>query len=152
MLIGVLGAARIAELGIVKPAQATGTCLVAIAARDRERAAAFAAAHGVEKVLPTYEEGLADPEVEAVSNRLPEPRDDPADVVWRNFFLGSEPVTRFRKFDVATAKRIAREELRRMGIDKSDIGKEELTSLMAGGAELEELAHELARAPQESTT
>jgi len=37
--IGVLGAARIAELAIVKPAQATDTRLVAIAARDPHRAA-----------------------------------------------------------------------------------------------------------------
>src|SRR5690606_34858988 len=41
--------------------------------------------------------------------------------VWRNFFLGSEPVTKFRKFDVAMAKRVAREELRRMGIDIRDV-------------------------------
>jgi len=38
--IGVLGAARIAELAIVKPAQATDTRLVAIATRDPHRAAA----------------------------------------------------------------------------------------------------------------
>jgi predicted dehydrogenase len=69
--IGVLGAARIAELAIVKPAQATGTRLVAIAARNRERAAAFAAAHGVERVANSYTELLADPEIEAVYNPLP---------------------------------------------------------------------------------
>ncbi|MFS8480119.1 MAG: Gfo/Idh/MocA family oxidoreductase [Micromonosporaceae bacterium] len=69
--IGVLGAARIAELAIVKPAQAVGARLVAIAARDRERAAAFAAAHGVERVVATYADVLADPDVEAVYNPLP---------------------------------------------------------------------------------
>jgi hypothetical protein len=37
--IGVLCAARIAKLAIVKPAQATDTRLVAIAARDPHRAA-----------------------------------------------------------------------------------------------------------------
>jgi predicted dehydrogenase len=52
--IGVLGAARIADLAIVKPAQATGTRLVAIAARDPQRAAAFAAAHGVERVAASH--------------------------------------------------------------------------------------------------
>ena len=36
--IGVLGAARISELSIVGPAAATGTRLVAVAARDRDRA------------------------------------------------------------------------------------------------------------------
>jgi simple sugar transport system ATP-binding protein len=42
--------------------------------------------------------------------------------VWRNFFLGSEPVTgRLRRFDVARAKRVAREELREMGIDIRDV-------------------------------
>ena len=48
--IGILGAARIVERAIVKPAQATGTRLVTIAARDRRRAEAFAAEHGVERV------------------------------------------------------------------------------------------------------
>src|SRR5690348_8456713 len=69
--IGILGAARIAELAIVKPAHATGTRLVAIAARDPQRAAAFAAAHGVERVASSYTELLADPEVEAIYNPLP---------------------------------------------------------------------------------
>ena len=35
--VGILGAARIAELAIVKPAHATGTRLVTVAARDRRR-------------------------------------------------------------------------------------------------------------------
>src|SRR5215207_1053797 len=69
--IGVLGAARIAELAIVKPARATGTRLVAIAARDRARAAAYAAEHGVERALASYADVLADPEVEVVYNPLP---------------------------------------------------------------------------------
>ena len=69
--IGVLGAARIAELAIVKPARATGTRLVAIAARDRARAAAFAAEHGVEQALASYADVVAAPDVEAVYNPLP---------------------------------------------------------------------------------
>ncbi|MGW4913374.1 Gfo/Idh/MocA family protein [Streptomyces sp. NPDC004270] len=52
--IGVLGAARIAELSIVGPARACGHRLVAVAARDRDRAEAFAAAHGVERVAGSY--------------------------------------------------------------------------------------------------
>ncbi|HEV2895394.1 MAG TPA: Gfo/Idh/MocA family oxidoreductase, partial [Actinomycetota bacterium] len=64
--IGVLGAARIAALAIAGPAHTTGDRLVAVAARDRRRAEAFAAAHGVERVLDTYAEVLADPEVEVV--------------------------------------------------------------------------------------
>jgi predicted dehydrogenase len=69
--IGVLGAARIAELAIVAPARATGTRLVAIAARDRARAAAYAAEHGVEQALASYADVVAAPDVEAVYNPLP---------------------------------------------------------------------------------
>jgi predicted dehydrogenase len=68
--IGVLGAARIAAVAIVDPAHTTGHRLVAIAARDRRRAEAFAATHGVERVLDTYVDVAADPEVEVVYNPL----------------------------------------------------------------------------------
>jgi predicted dehydrogenase len=68
--IGVLGAARIARLAIVEPARVTGDRLVAVAARDRHRAQAFAAEHGVERVLGSYAEVVADPEVEVVYNPL----------------------------------------------------------------------------------
>jgi predicted dehydrogenase len=69
--VGILGAARIAELAIVKPAHATGTRLVTVAARDRRRAEAFAAEHGVERAVGSYAEALTDPEVEVVYNPLP---------------------------------------------------------------------------------
>jgi len=69
--VGILGAARIAELAIVKPAHATGTRLVTVAARERQRGQAFAAAHGVERVAGSYAEVLSDPEVEVVYNPLP---------------------------------------------------------------------------------
>lgn len=68
--IGLLGAARIAALAIVDPAHTTGDRLVAVAARDRRRAEAFAASHGVERVLDTYADVVADPEVEVVYNPL----------------------------------------------------------------------------------
>jgi predicted dehydrogenase len=68
--IGVLGAASIAENAIVNPARLTGTRLVAIASRDRGRAEAFAVAHGVERVLDSYADVVADPEVEAIYNPL----------------------------------------------------------------------------------
>ena len=68
--IGVLGAARIAALAIVGPAHTIGDRLVAVAARDRRRAEAFAATHGVERVLDTYADVVADPEVEVVYNPL----------------------------------------------------------------------------------
>ncbi|MDX6300962.1 MAG: hypothetical protein QOF53_2176 [Nocardioidaceae bacterium] len=68
--IGVLGAARISELSIVDPAAVTGTRLVAVAARSRQRAEAFAETHGIERVHASYADVIADPEVEAVYNPL----------------------------------------------------------------------------------
>jgi predicted dehydrogenase len=68
--IGILGAARITERALVDPARATGHRLVAVAARDRSRAEAFAAEHGVERVADSYADLLADPEVEVVYNPL----------------------------------------------------------------------------------
>jgi predicted dehydrogenase len=69
--IGVLGAARISSLSIVAPAAACGHRLVAVAARDRRRAEAFAKEHGVERVVGSYADLVADPEVDVVYNPLP---------------------------------------------------------------------------------
>jgi predicted dehydrogenase len=69
--VGILGAARIAESAIVNPARATGTRLVTVAARDRRRAEAFAAEHGIERAADSYAAVLADPEIEVVYNPLP---------------------------------------------------------------------------------
>lgn len=69
--IGVLGAARITALSLVEPALITGHRLVAVAARSPERAAAFAAEHGIERVHETYADVIDDPEVDAVYNPLP---------------------------------------------------------------------------------
>lgn len=68
--IGILGAARITRQALVDPAKETGDRLVAVAARDPERAAAFAAEHGVERAVGSYADVLADPEVEIVYNPL----------------------------------------------------------------------------------
>ncbi len=68
--IGILGAARIADDGIVDPSKLLGHRLVAVAARDRSRAEAFAAQRGVEKVRQTYAEVIDDPDVEVVYNAL----------------------------------------------------------------------------------
>ncbi|HYZ68981.1 MAG TPA: Gfo/Idh/MocA family oxidoreductase [Mycobacterium sp.] len=68
--IGVLGASRIAELAIVGPAQELGHRLVAVAARDRQRAQSFAEKHGVERVLTSYDDVINDPEVDVVYNPL----------------------------------------------------------------------------------
>jgi predicted dehydrogenase len=68
--IGVLGASRIAESSIVRPAAELGYRLVAVAARDRSRATSFAARYGVERVLDTYQAVIDDPEVDIVYNPL----------------------------------------------------------------------------------
>jgi predicted dehydrogenase len=68
--IGILGAARIADDGIVDPSKVLGHRLVAVAARDRSRAEAFAAQRGIEKVHQTYAEVIDDPEVDVVYNAL----------------------------------------------------------------------------------
>ncbi|WP_406047694.1 Gfo/Idh/MocA family protein [Kribbella sp. NBC_00889] len=68
--IGILGAARIAGRAIAEPARSSGARLVAVAARDRDRAEAFAAEHGVEKVHASYDDVIADPAVEAIYNPL----------------------------------------------------------------------------------
>jgi predicted dehydrogenase len=53
--IGILGAAHIAPAAIISPAQRLdGVEVVAVAARDRSRAEAFAAAHGIPAVAPSY--------------------------------------------------------------------------------------------------
>lgn len=68
--IGILGAARIADEGIVAPAKTLGHELVAVAARDRTRAEAFAAERGIAKVHDTYAGVIADPDVDLVYNAL----------------------------------------------------------------------------------
>lgn len=68
--IGILGAARISGASLIGPARATGHRVVAVAARDRSRAEAYAAEHGVERVAESYAELIADPEVEVVYNPL----------------------------------------------------------------------------------
>ena len=68
--LGILGAARVSPTSIIEPAKVTGARLVAVAARDRDRAEDFGHRHGVERVLGSYEELVNDPEVEAVYNPL----------------------------------------------------------------------------------
>ncbi|BDX31327.1 oxidoreductase [Mycobacterium antarcticum] len=68
--IGVLGASRIAEAAFVGPAADLGHRLVAVAARDRSRAEAFAERYGVERVLDGYQEVIDDAEVDVVYNPL----------------------------------------------------------------------------------
>jgi predicted dehydrogenase len=70
--IGVLGAARIAPGALIAPARGNAEAeVVAVAARDRSRATAYAQKHGIPKVHGGYEELLADPDIDAVYNPLP---------------------------------------------------------------------------------
>jgi predicted dehydrogenase len=70
--IGTLGAARITPAALVKPARNSGEAqLVAVAARDRSRAQAFASKHGIPTVHDSYRTLLADPTIDAIYNPLP---------------------------------------------------------------------------------
>ena len=72
MQIGVLGAARIAPPALIKPARENSDVVVAaVAARDVSRGRAFAAKHGIARVHDSYEALLADPDIDAVYNPLP---------------------------------------------------------------------------------
>lgn len=70
--IGVLGTARIAKRALIEPARAVPAASVtAIAARDPERAARYAATHEIPAVFGSYEELLDSPDVDAVYVPLP---------------------------------------------------------------------------------
>jgi len=70
--IGVLGAARIAPTAVIRPARHVADAeVVAVAARDRDRATEFAAKHGVPRVVSSYDELVTDPDIDAVYNPLP---------------------------------------------------------------------------------
>ena len=68
----ILGAARIAPMALVAPARRVREAVVvAVAARNPERARRFATKHGLARVHPNYEALLADPDIEAVYIPLP---------------------------------------------------------------------------------
>src|ERR1700761_7541171 len=70
--IGILGAARIAPSALIKPTRRSGgATVVAVAARDQERATEFARKQGIPRVLRSYAELVEDPEIDAVYNPLP---------------------------------------------------------------------------------
>jgi len=70
--IGILGAARIAPPAIVRPGRRVdGVEVVAVAARDKARAEAFATKHSIPRVLDSYEQLVNDPDIDAIYNPLP---------------------------------------------------------------------------------
>jgi predicted dehydrogenase len=69
---GILGAARIAPDALIKAAQNVPDAdVVAVAARDPKRAREFADAHGVPRVVATYDELVNDPGLDVIYNPLP---------------------------------------------------------------------------------
>lgn len=69
---GVLGAARIAPVALLRPAASHPEASVdVVAARDPERAATYAHRYGIPKVARSYEEVVADPAIDAVYIPLP---------------------------------------------------------------------------------
>ena len=70
--IGILGAARVASLALIKPARGNAEVVAAaVAAREGSRAQAFAAKHGIARVHDSYEALIADPDLDAVYIPLP---------------------------------------------------------------------------------
>jgi predicted dehydrogenase len=70
--IGILGAAKIAPFGIVRPAREVAEAeIVAVAARDEGRARKFASRHDIPRTHPDYAALLRDPGIDAVYNPLP---------------------------------------------------------------------------------
>lgn len=69
--IGILGAARIARLFVDGVRPSRKVAVAALAAREATRARAFAAELGIPRVHSSYESLLADPELDAIYNALP---------------------------------------------------------------------------------
>ncbi len=69
---GILGAARIAPKALVTPLKAVGSATVTrVAARDRDRAEAFAQEHGIESISDSYQGLIEADDVDVVYNPLP---------------------------------------------------------------------------------
>lgn len=72
LTIGILGAARIAPNALIRPTQQLANVQAyGVAARNPARARQFARRHGVARVYESYAELLADPNIEAIYNPLP---------------------------------------------------------------------------------
>jgi len=70
--LGILGAARIAPAAVLRPARVVADVeVVSVAARDPQRARAFAAQHNIPRVAATYQALVEDPDIDAIYNPLP---------------------------------------------------------------------------------
>ena len=69
---GTLGAAGITPAALMQPAQENDDVVVAaVAARNRERAEAFASQHQIETVYDNYDDVINDPSLDVIYNPLP---------------------------------------------------------------------------------
>jgi len=70
--IGILGTARIAVGALIEAAAPVPEATIsAVAARDLARASGYAATHGIPQAYGSYDELLADPDIDAIYNPLP---------------------------------------------------------------------------------
>jgi predicted dehydrogenase len=70
--IGILGAARIAPMALVRPARSVPEVVItAVAARDPARAQTFARKQAIPRVLADYGTLITDPDIDAIYNPLP---------------------------------------------------------------------------------
>jgi predicted dehydrogenase len=70
--IGILGAARVATYAMISAASdVDGVEVIAVAARDPQRARAYADEHGIAKTYPDYQALIEADDVDAVYNALP---------------------------------------------------------------------------------
>lgn len=68
---GILSTARINDRLLPGARESDEVDVVAVASRDRGRAEVYAREHGIERAYGSYDELLADPDIEAVYNPLP---------------------------------------------------------------------------------
>ena len=71
MRFGIVSTARITQLVLTGARTSDAVDVTAVASRDRARAEAYAREHGIERAYGSYEDLLADPDVDVVYNPLP---------------------------------------------------------------------------------
>jgi predicted dehydrogenase len=70
--IGILGAARIAPMALIRPARGVAEAqVVAVAARDKDRARSLASRYDIARVHDSYAKLIDDPDIDAIYNPLP---------------------------------------------------------------------------------
>ena len=76
--MGTLGTSRITEAALLEPAtDVPDVTVAAVAARDKSRADAFALRHAIPVAYGSYDELLADPDIDAIYNPLPNSQHGP---------------------------------------------------------------------------